>query len=578
MKALKSKHITSLVLSIIICAPSLQAGQTKEFISVQSRIYSNVNTAYFNKTQTKEETETLLALYQLNSHQLLWFNVESPITRINQLLTVFNKAKEQGLNPADYNIKKLNSQWLKLLRSNPSFVEFSDFDQILSLTFIRYLNDLHYGRIDPKSIGYHLPKKQFNNLAKPIFNALQSNEIDTLISNREPNNDTYKKLKIALKKYNKLNSLWNSPLKFGFEKSLRPGDWSTQVSSLRSYLNILQSTPTTSSKISTPPDNNYIGEIVNKIRILQKNYNLVNDGIIGKQTLSILNTPLSHRIKQIELSMERIRWLPEQQEGPNIFVNIPAFRLWANNPQLEDDNLNMKVIVGKTTKRVKDKKKYTTPEQIEAEAKSLQTPVFTADLSFLVFNPYWNIPKNILKKEVLPQLEKKPDYLEQHNMEIVPHFSHRAEILPNNEENISLLYTEQLRLRQRPGNKNSLGDIKFIFPNNYAIYLHDTPFKSLFRHTKRDFSHGCIRVESPQALAKFILKNRKNWNKDKTKSILKTKEPTIVGVLSSKIPVIIFYTTVLPNETDVSFYPDIYGLDKTLIAALTARSQTITIN
>jgi murein L,D-transpeptidase YcbB/YkuD len=160
-------------------------------------------------------------------------------------------------------------------------------------------------------------------------------------------------------------------------------------------------------------------------------------------------------------------------------------------------------------------------------------------------------------------------------MEIVPYFSHRAEVLPNNEENIKQLYTDQLRLRQRPGNKNALGDIK---PNDYAIYLHDTPFKDLFRQTKRDFSHGYIRVENPKALAKFILKNRKNWNKEKTNATLKTKEPTIVGVLSSKIPVVIFYTTVLPHKTDVSFYPDIYDLDKPLIAALTARSQSISIN
>lgn len=574
MKALKSKHITALTLSIILYTSVLQAVQPINIVSVNA----SINTIYFNKPPTKEEAETLVNLYQLNNNQLLWFNIESPITRINQLLTIFSQAKDQGLEPADYNIKNLNSHWLKLLQGNQSFLEFSNFDQALNLTFLRYLNDLHYGRIAPKSIGYHLPKKQPNNLAKPIFNAIQDNAIDTLISSSEPNHDTYKKLKIALKKYHSLNSLWNSPLEFNFEESLRPGDWSTQVSRLRHYLKLLQSSPITASQTSTSPDNSYIGEIVNSVRTLQKTHNLINDGIIGKQTLAVLNTPLSHRIKQIELSMERLRWLPEQQAGPNIFVNIPAFRLWANNPHLENDNLNMKVIVGKTKKRVKDKKKYTTPEQIEAEAKSLQTPVFTADLSFLVFKPYWNIPKNILQKEILPNLEKNPAYLEQHNMEIVPYFSHHTEVLPNNEKNISQLYTDQLRLRQRPGNKNALGDIKFIFPNDYAIYLHDTPFKNLFRYTKRDFSHGCIRVESPQALAKFILKNRNNWNKNKTKAILKTKEPTIVGVLSSKIPVVIFYTTVLPSETGVSFYPDIYDLDKALIAALTARSQTITIN
>jgi len=576
MKTLKSKYI---ILSIILLyIPSLQASTENNLVSIHTPLYTSTNTLYFNKAQTKEEIETLFDLYQLNNNQLLWFSIKNPIATINQLIDIFSLAKEQGLNPIDYNVEKLRGSWLKIQQSNPSFLVFSHFDQALSLTFIRYLNDLHYGRVDPNSMGFHLPKKQSINLAKPIFNARLNNSLNTLIKNREPNYDAYKKLKIALKKYNQINTLWDSSLKFNFVTSLRPGDWSTQVTDLNNYLSLFYPNLNKAKRTNTASNNTYTGEIVSKIRKLQKTHNLVNDGIIGKQTLAVLNTPISQRIKQIELSMERMRWLPTQQKGPAIFVNIPAFQLWAYNSPLENNKLNMKVIVGKTKKKIKDKKKYTTPKQIEAEVKSLQTPVFTASLSFLVFNPYWNIPKNILRKEVLPLLEKNPNYLEKNNMEIVSRFSHHAEILPNSEENIKQLYTNQLRLRQRPGNTNALGSVKFIFPNNHAIYLHDTPFKNLFKNYKRDFSHGCIRVEDPKALAKFILKNRKNWNKDKTKSILKTKEPTIVGVLSSKIPVLIFYTTVLPRKTGVSFYPDIYGLDKVLITALTNRNQQITVN
>jgi len=258
--------------------------------------------------------------------------------------------------------------------------------------------------------------------------------------------------------------------------------------------------------------------------------------------------------------MERLRWTPEQQ-GPFIVVNIPAFQLWAyQSAQNQDDILNMKVIVGKSQHRGKEK-----------DRKKLQTPVFTAELRYLVFSPYWNIPDSILNNEILPLLEKKPDYIQNNNMEIVSQFSHSASVYATNEENINRLHSGELNLRQRPGRKNALGHIKFIFPNNYNIYLHDTPARSLFRRSKRDFSHGCIRIENPDKLAQFVLRNQPEWDAIKINKAMRARKPSIVDI-KQKIPVLIFYNTASANKGEVDFYPDIYDHDSTLKSALEQRS------
>ena len=432
---------------------------------------------------------------------------------------------------------------------------------------MRYLNDLHYGRVNPNQFGFSLPEKNIINFASHIYGAIQLNNISALTKRMEPQLIAYQQLKNTLAKYRRLKLHFDQAVHFNFEKTLYPGDWSTQISELEYYLDALN-TPVNQAIVSkTETSNTYTPSIAAKVRRLQANHNLMSDGVIGKQTLMALNTPLSKRVEQIELAMERLRWLPEQQKGPFILVNIPAFQLWAYNPgQKQGDMLTMKVIVGKAKNKGKSKNKD----------KALQTPVFTANLSYLVFNPYWNIPKNILIEEILPLVEKKQDYLQNHNMEIVTQFSHHAAVLPINEENINRLYSGQLHLRQRPGPANALGHIKFIFPNNHNVYMHDTPARSLFNRQQRDFSHGCIRVESPNKLAMFVLQEQPEWDNTKIQAAMTANEPRIVDIKQT-IPVLIFYTTTLVTKTGTVFYPDLYKHDNLLQSALVERSQLLAI-
>ena len=522
---------------------------------------------YFLKPYTDKEHETLKELYQLNKSQLLWFSVKHPVHTINQLLELYTNASTQGLNSADYASQYLKYQWQKLQQNNPGFHEFAIFDTALSLTFLRYLNDLHYGRINPNQLGFGLPEKNIINFASHIYGAIQINAISALTERMEPKLIAYQQLKQTLEKYRRLNQHFDQTVHFNFEQTLYPGDWSTQISELEYYLDALNTPINQAIVAKTETSNTYTPGIAAKVRNLQTNHNLTSDGIIGKQTLEALNTPLNKRIEQIELAMERLRWLPEQQKGRFILVNIPAFQLWAyNTGQKHGDMLNMKVVVGKAKNKGKEK----------SRDKALQTPVFTANLSYLVFNPYWNIPKNILTEEILPLVEKKTDYLQNHNMEIVSQFSHQATALPINEENINRLYSGQLHLRQRPGPGNALGHIKFIFPNNYNVYLHDTPALSLFNRQQRDFSHGCIRVENPSKLAIFALQEQPEWDDTKIQSAMTSNEPSIVD-LKQTIPVLIFYTTTLVTKTGTVFYPDIYNHDSILQSALVERSQLLAI-
>ena len=237
----------------------------------------------------------------------------------------------------------------------------------------------------------------------------------------------------------------------------------------------------------------------------------------------------SERITKIELAMERLRWLPEISAAQSIIVNIPSFQLWGMGANGEELNLN--VVVGKSAK---------TP-----------TPIIMADMKFVEFMPYWNVPPSILNKEILPQLNNNPDYLSEQNMEVVS------------------LKGGGMRVRQRPGGKNALGRIKFIFPNKEGVYLHDTPSKSLFGRLRRDFSHGCVRVQNPSVLANFVLKNQEGWTQERIDTTLSSNTHRQIS-LSTIIPVIFFYSTASYEQGDkLVFYNDIYGHDARLLAALT---------
>ena len=278
------------------------------------------------------------------------------------------------------------------------------------------------------------------------------------------------------------------------------------------------------------------------------------DGRLGKDTLRELNTPISQRVKQLQLALERWRWAPHTFEHAPVVVNVPEFRLRAFDAAYHTE-LEMKIVAG--------------------EAYKHETPVFATEMKYLTFRPYWHVPLSIQRKELIPAIRRDRSYLAHNGYEVV---NARDEVVAAGKVDNAILNdlrSGKLQLRQMPGDKNALGLIAFMFPNEYSVYMHATPATSLFAKTRRDFSHGCIRVERPVELATWALKGKPEWTSGRIEEAMHGSKTMNVR-LDKPIPVLIVYATavVLPNE-EVHFSPDIYGQDAELEAELAKGYPTV---
>jgi len=334
-------------------------------------------------------------------------------------------------------------------------------------------------------------------------------------------------------------------------RKVEPGGTYADVAALAERLRRVGDLP---ADAAAPAGNRYAGALVEAVSAFQDRHGLKPDGVLGRETLAALATPLDVRVRQIELSLERLRWLPELPAGPLIAVNIPSFRLWAF-ADAHDDNaaqLSMPVIVGGAV----------------AERK---TPVFIGEMRYLEFSPYWNVPPPIQRKEIVPRLARDPGYWQREDFEAVPTGGRGAALTSLNAATLDGLKTGTLRVRQRPGPKNALGGVKFVLPNTMDIYLHGTPAQQLFGKTRRDFSHGCIRVADPPALAAFVLRDQPEWTSERIAEAMDAGKTSTVRI-ARPIPVVIFYTTAIVDSAGrVMFQSDIYDYDRELESALRAR-------
>jgi L,D-transpeptidase YcbB len=329
--------------------------------------------------------------------------------------------------------------------------------------------------------------------------------------------------------------------------SVRPGEPYPALPVLASRLHLL-------GDLRDPPaaaSDTLEGPVLDALRRFQSRHGLAPDGILGRATLAALNVPLSRRVLQLEFSLERLRWLPDLTRGRFIAVNIPTFQLWAWDSVNADGapTLGMNVIVGQA-------------------ALNTRTPVFVEEMRYVIFRPYWNVPPGILRNEVLPAIRSDSTYLRRNDMEIVLGPGDDAIRVAETPDNLTLLAQGQLRVRQRPGPRNALGLVKFMFPNDENVYLHDTPAPELFSRARRDFSHGCVRIERPVDLAVWALRDVAGWDRDRIDQAMRDGRSTRVN-LRTPIPVLLFYTTAIvqPDGTP-QFYEDLYDHDARLERAL----------
>jgi murein L,D-transpeptidase YcbB/YkuD len=288
----------------------------------------------------------------------------------------------------------------------------------------------------------------------------------------------------------------------------------------------------------------YDGALVDRVKSFQRRHGRDADGRIGAQTLADLNVPLSRRVQQMQWTLERWRWLPDTYRKAPIVVNIPEFRLRAYDENF-NVGLTMNVVVGK--------------------AYGHSTPVFSENMQYLIFRPYWDVPYSIIRGELIPHLQKDPDYLAKDRLQIVDARRNPVSTGTVTGDTIDQLRAGKLFIRQIPGPKNSLGLAVFLFPNSYAIYMHDTPATEFFAQSRRDFSHGCIRLEKPADMAAWVLRDKPGWNLDRIRAAMANGPDAQQVNLAHPIPVLIVYATVVaPEDGLVYFYDDIYRHDTAL--------------
>jgi murein L,D-transpeptidase YcbB/YkuD len=528
--------------------PPPQAGIGKEiFTLLESKQHP-----YLVQTGFASRAEDMQALYRAENYEPVWLNRNDAETLITETLDLLSNAAGEGLNPQHYDAGKLKEMLPAALQLPPVAArKRAMFDTAVSLSLLRYLHDLHYGRVSPQGINFNLKlrEKKLIDLPALILAARDRGRIAPLPAEVEPKLDQYRKLKAALAHYRELAARV-APLKLEVARSVHIGDKHPQLEELRRFLMQSGEIQAGADKVPAPAGPVYDEELSEGVKHFQARHGLTADGVLGKGTAAALSVPLSERVTQIELALERLRWLPDIGYGPYILVNIPAFQMWVYDDisKSEPSTLSMRVVVG--------------------QAMKTQTPVLMAEMRFIDFMPYWNVPYSITKNEIIPKLIANPAYLHSENLEIVSAFSDHAKPLPLNVDSLLMLKQGLLKIRQRPGKKNPLGKVKFMFPNKDDVYLHDTPSKSLFNRSTRDFSHGCVRIEKPLELAEFALRNQPEWTRENIQLAMQAPKMQRV-MLKKSIPILFFYTTAFAEQNGaVAFYRDIYGHDTVLLEAL----------
>jgi murein L,D-transpeptidase YcbB/YkuD len=399
-------------------------------------------------------------------------------------------------------------------------------DVHLTYFFLKYAADLS-GRFDPKTAGpFWLTRPPPRDLAPWLEQVLESRQVVAAFAALSPEPSAYGTLKQALLRYRGIERNGGWPV-LPPRLALRRGSRSPQVSVLRARLAAeghLPSPPAAgTSDVYDPP-------LVEAVKVFERRHGLAADGVVDAALVEALNVPAGERIRQIELNLERWRWLPRDRGRRSVVVNVPSFRLTAYDDG--QPTLAMKVVTGK-------------PDS--------PTPIFSGEMTTVVFSPYWNVPPTIAADEIIPAVLRDPGYLRRHNMEAV----RGMQVV-----GYAALRRGDVQIRQRPGTRNALGLVKFVFPNPFNVYLHDTPADALFARPSRAFSHGCIRVEKPLELARWVLSEMPQWTPRAIGAAMRSGRERHLA-LPEPIPVYITYQTVeaTPDGT-VFFWPDAYGHDR----------------
>lgn len=482
--------------------------------------------------------------YQQRNFQPAWTTKNGITSQSLILIETINNADLHGLNPEDYHLRKINTlrQELKEIQGKQSVLnqKMANLDLILTDAYLLYASHIYLGKVNPETTSPEWKAQKRTDTIKfdeYLENSLRSKTLQEDLKKLAPSQLEYVALKKALVTLKTLQE------KGGWElipkgNKLESGMTDERIEQLRKRLEV-------SNYIAPVKENRsfFDEELKGAVQTFQHNNGLISDGVVHLETINSMNISVEERISQIKVNMERWRWLPDDLGERHVRVNIANFEL--NLYDKGQITLNSKAIVGRIYRK---------------------TPVFSDTMTYLALNPYWTVPPGILRNDILPAVKKDVNYLARKRIKVLDHNGNVVDPLSIDWETTK---GREYTFRQDPGRNNSLGLLKFMFPNTYSVYIHDTPSKGLFEKNERAFSSGCIRIQKPFELAEYLLYQQDDWNREKLKKLTAPSSKSLSVILKKTIPVHILYLTAWGEAgKQVQFRKDIYDRDSVIAIAL----------
>ena len=490
------------------------------------------------------------SLYSMNRWRPVWTADGRPTREAREALDLLRSARERALEPEDYDVPELGRRLADLSRGgSASARDVAWFETALTVGLLRHLSDVHIGRVNPRTlaVGINVQPKKLD-LARVVREAVAAHRVASLVRDVEPRFAQYRSLLLAHARYRALAD--SQPPVVKASKTVKPGERFSDVATLRRRLAAFGDLAST-DLAAVSGDTTYDARTVAAVARFQARHGLTSDGVLGPATVAAIDVSPAVRVKQLAMAIERIRWLPAFDDGPFLVVNVPSFELYAFDAVGGDGtpSLIMNVVVGKA-------------------GAGRATPLFEDRMRYIVFRPYWVIPPGIMHREILPAVRRDRGYLARNEMELYQGDGDNGRTVATTSENIARVASGTLGIRQRPGARNALGPAKFIFPNDHNVYLHGTPAIDLFSLARRDFSHGCVRLQDPAGLAEWVLRDKERWPRAQVEAAMKGRSSQRVDLVRP-LPVMIYYTTAVVRPGGiVAFYGDVYGHDARLERAL----------
>jgi murein L,D-transpeptidase YcbB/YkuD len=489
-------------LNAAVAGPEMPAAERTRIVDQVRRIYKDLN------------------------YQLIWIDGDRRSERYQQFVKALDAADAHGLPRALYAMPIENPSENRMKISEEQAPQV---DAQITANFVRYFTHLSGGRLDPRALqSLWTLKPERPDLVAALSGAVKNNDLTAVVEKLQPQHPEYRELQKALVRYRAIAAKGGWP-SVPPNTRLKPNQQSAVVPTLRQRLAIEGDLDPSHEKDPSPI---FDATVADAVKRFEERHRIEPDGIVDAATVSALNVPVEDRIRTIELNLERWRWLPDPMPGRYFLVNVPDFRV--DGIEHGKAVLNMRVVVGE-------------PDN--------ETPIFADHMTHVVFSPYWNVPAGIAKDETIPRAANDPGFLARNDMEVVT--ASGAVVDPYS---VDWSNANGLRIRQRPGGGNALGGVKFIFPNNFDVYLHDTNATKLFDRIERGLSHGCVRVEEPHKLAQYVLRDQPEWTPEAIDAAMKSGQEKHVK-LTSQIPVYIVYMTAWVHDGGVRFLKDLYGHD-----------------